>query len=78
MDIIVGNEHGQSISNTWTRPFAFHLATAPWERDGSNYSPFSYRWIIEQIGLTLVWQPIEEKENYEFKSVKLRFRIELV
>ena len=35
--------------------------------------------IVGQAGsLDLVWQPVEEKENYEVKPAKLRIKIDLV
>ena len=36
-------------------------------------------WVNSRLGsLTLVWQPVKEKENSEFKSVKQHFEIDLV
>ena len=33
---------------------------------------------MDRLGsMTLVWQPVEEKENFEFKPVKLRLKMTL-
>ena len=40
MVIVVGNEHGDTSSKSWTRLIAFHIALiSPWERYESDYSP---------------------------------------
>ena len=42
MVIVVGNGHGDTSSNPFTRLIAFHIALIPWEMYESNYSPSSY------------------------------------
>ena len=57
-----------------------HRANVVGKSYESNNSTFNYGWIVGQTGfLTLAWQLFkeEEKENTEFKPVKLSFKLTL-
>ena len=79
MVIVIGNGYGDMSSNPWTRLMAFHKALIPvgkvWIQLFTLQLWVNSRadWILQPV----VRQLVKEKENSEFKPVKLRLKIDL-